>query len=317
MLELKTPSQDSTRFFLMAAALFLAPRIGWMLAVDAAPMSDQLWYFERAVGLLNGGGYAVQGQPTAFWPVGYPAFLAGLFAIFGPDIEVAKAANLVLSAVAMAFVYRIARHATESERAAKAALMLAVLYPTLIFYTELLYSELLFMTLLLAGIDLLLGADEHRRRWIAIAAAGVAIVAPIVAVAGLAKDVLFEARDAALDVVALAPVQAVVAKLAETILKASRLVVEPAGLPIAQDVTAIELPDLPLDLVDPHLQAADLAIIVVVAIGITLRLRRIPLGRSRSRDGDGRGHQGGGNQKLTHRGSPLERLMHALMERHR
>jgi 4-amino-4-deoxy-L-arabinose transferase-like glycosyltransferase len=173
MLELKTPSQASARFFLMAAALFLAPRIGWMLAVDAAPMSDQLWYLERAVGLLNGEGYAVQGQPTAFWPVGYPAFLAGLFAVFGPDIEVAKAANLVLSAIAMAFVYRISRRATGSETAAKAALVLAALYPTLIFYTELLYSELLFMTLLLAGIDLLLGAGEHRRRWIAIAAAGV------------------------------------------------------------------------------------------------------------------------------------------------
>ena len=38
--------------------------------------------------------------------------------------------------------------------------MLAVLYPTLIFYTELLYSELLFMALMLAGIDLLLGASE-------------------------------------------------------------------------------------------------------------------------------------------------------------
>ena len=144
-----------------------------MLAVDAAPMSDQLWYFERAVGLLNGKGYAVQSQPTAFWPVGYPAFLAGLFAVFGPDIEVAKAANLVLSAVAMAFVYRISRRATGSEAAAKAALVLAVLYPTLIFYTELLYSELLFMALLLAGIDLLLGASEQRRRWVAVAAAGV------------------------------------------------------------------------------------------------------------------------------------------------
>jgi 4-amino-4-deoxy-L-arabinose transferase-like glycosyltransferase len=173
MLELKTPSHGSARFFLMVAALFLAPRIGWMLAVDAAPMSDQLWYFERAVGLLNGDGYAVQGQPTAFWPVGYPAFLAGLFAVFGPDVEVAKAANLVLSAVAMAFVYRIARHATGSEGAARAALMLAVLYPTLIFYTELLYSELLFMALLLAGIDLLPSAAETRRRWVTVAAAGV------------------------------------------------------------------------------------------------------------------------------------------------
>src|SRR3954453_11610654 len=173
MLELKTSPESSARFFLIAAMLFLAPRIGWMLAVDAAPMSDQLWYFERAVGLLNGEGYVVQGQPTAFWPGGYPAFLAGLFAVFGPDIEVAKAANLVLSAVAMAFVYRISRRAAGSEGPAKVALVLAVLYPTLIFYTELLYSEPLFMALMLAGIDLLLGAEERRRRWIGIAAAGV------------------------------------------------------------------------------------------------------------------------------------------------
>jgi 4-amino-4-deoxy-L-arabinose transferase-like glycosyltransferase len=172
MLELTSRPRHSAGFLLMIAALFLAPRIGWMLAVDAAPMSDQLWYFERAVGLLNGEGYAVQGQPTAFWPVGYPAFLAGLFAVFGPDIEAAKAANLVLSAVAMAFVYRISRRASGSDAAAKAALVLTALYPTLIFYTELLYSELLFMALMLAGIDLLLGADEWRRRWIAVAAAG-------------------------------------------------------------------------------------------------------------------------------------------------
>ena len=130
MLELKTPPENSTRFFLIAALLFLAPRIGWMLAVDAAPMSDQLWYFERAVGMLNGEGYAVQGQPTAFWPIGYPAFLAGLFAVFGPSVEVAKAANLVLSGVAMVFVYRIARRAAGSETAARAALLLAALYPT-------------------------------------------------------------------------------------------------------------------------------------------------------------------------------------------
>lgn len=73
----------------------------------------------------------------------------------------------------MVFVYRIARRATGSETAARAALLLAVLYPTQIFYTELLYSELLFTALLLAGTDLLLGAAETRRRWVAVAAAGV------------------------------------------------------------------------------------------------------------------------------------------------
>ena len=120
---------------------------------------------------------------------------------------------------------------------------------------------------------------------------------------------LLEARDPALDVVTLAPVQAVVAQLAETILKAASFVVEAARLPIAQDVPAIELPDLALDLVDPNLQAANLAVIVVaigVAIGLAVTPLRLgsPLGGGRRRDGDGRSHQGGGNQKLTHACSP-------------
>ena len=92
------------RFLILVAVLFLGTRLGWMAAVDAAPMSDQLWYFQRAVGLLDGEGYSVGGRPTAFWPVGYPAFLAGLFAVTGPSLEAAKAANLALSAVALVFL---------------------------------------------------------------------------------------------------------------------------------------------------------------------------------------------------------------------
>ena len=42
------------------------------------------------------------------------SFLAGLFILFGPSLEIAKAANLVLSAVAMLFVYRIARRTTDT-----------------------------------------------------------------------------------------------------------------------------------------------------------------------------------------------------------
>ncbi|UEM02743.1 glycosyltransferase family 39 protein [Skermanella rosea] len=150
-----------SRFLILVAVLFLGTRLGWMTAVDAAPMSDQLWYFQRAVGLLDGQGYSVGGQPTAFWPVGYPAFLAGLFAVTGPSLEAAKAANLVLSAAALVFLFRIARRATRSETAARAALVLAVLSPTLVFYTELLYAELLFMALLLAGLDALLAALDR------------------------------------------------------------------------------------------------------------------------------------------------------------
>ena len=52
-------------------ALFLLPRVG-VLLVDVVPTSDAAWYFGRAAELAAGLGYLDKGEPTAFWPPGWP-----------------------------------------------------------------------------------------------------------------------------------------------------------------------------------------------------------------------------------------------------
>ena len=64
--------------FLMAAVL----RIGWVSLYEIYPVSDCQFYFQSAIDLARGNGYLRNGALTAFWPVGYPAFLAELFLVF-------------------------------------------------------------------------------------------------------------------------------------------------------------------------------------------------------------------------------------------
>ena len=61
--------------------------------------SDFLWYYQRAVEIASGSGYAERGVLTAFWPVGWPGFLAALFAITGPSVLAGQLSNLVFAAV--------------------------------------------------------------------------------------------------------------------------------------------------------------------------------------------------------------------------
>jgi hypothetical protein len=72
-------------------------RVCWIRCVDAAPVSDFGWYYERGIDLSAGKGYSVDGIPTAYWPVGYPAFLGLLLRVFGTSLLVPKAANVIVS----------------------------------------------------------------------------------------------------------------------------------------------------------------------------------------------------------------------------
>src|SRR5215813_11691166 len=72
--------RTSVRIFLVLIVLaFVFPRLALLLTASGLPVSDAKWYFDRAVSIVHGNGYAFDGIPTAFWPVGYPGFLALLF----------------------------------------------------------------------------------------------------------------------------------------------------------------------------------------------------------------------------------------------
>lgn len=147
--------------FCLVAALAL--RLGWVLTVEARPIDDFSWYYARAVDLAAGRGLTVDGVPTAYWPVGYPLLLAGLFLLTGPSLLAAKLLNVVLGLGIVWLSYRIARRLFDSEEAGRMALLLLAFYPNQIAYTSLTATETPFLFLMLLGCLILLREKPRLR----------------------------------------------------------------------------------------------------------------------------------------------------------
>jgi 4-amino-4-deoxy-L-arabinose transferase-like glycosyltransferase len=134
----------------------LAVRVLWVLVFDPTPVSDFGWYHARAIGLAAGTGYSVDGVPTAFWPIGYPALLGVLFRFCGPSLLAARLLNALLSTGTLAIVYGITRKLFRSVPTARWTLLILAFYPDQIAFTSILASETLSAFTLLLGILLLL-----------------------------------------------------------------------------------------------------------------------------------------------------------------
>jgi len=149
---------------------FMSSRIAVLLIPVPDPFSDAGWYLSRAITLANNGTYSEGGILTAYWPVGYPAFLALLFKIAGPSLLAARVANLVLAGASFWLLYRVVKRFIDDELVARGAVLLFTLYPNNAAYVSLLLTETLYTFLLLAASLLLLS----RQNWLtAITAGGV------------------------------------------------------------------------------------------------------------------------------------------------
>lgn len=145
----------------MGCALLL--RLAWVIWMNAAGMhqtSDAAWYMERAVSIAQGHGYAIDGVPTAYWPVGYPGFLAIIVGIAGAHPFAAMLVNVALQGCMLLLAYLIARRLFASERIARGALLLLAIHPNGIAYSSLLLSENLFLPLMLLATLLLMKERE-------------------------------------------------------------------------------------------------------------------------------------------------------------
>ncbi len=142
----------SRGFVPICAAVFVLVRLAMMLLLPVTPVADSHWYISRAFEMANGEGYHYGLLPTAYWPVGYPAFLAGVFTIFGHNLLAAKLANLMISFGIFVLTYRLSVIMFGNLLAARCALLLLTIYPNQIAYTGVLLSELLVSLLFLLGI---------------------------------------------------------------------------------------------------------------------------------------------------------------------
>ena len=133
----------------LAVNMFL--RVGLIFLVPVSMTSDAAWYFNRAIGIAAGSGYSEGGLPTAYWPIGYPAFLGLVFWLFGNHVVAAQLANVLLSAAAALLTLALGRIMLQNEASARLAMLLLTLYPNNIAYTSLTLSETLFTAVLLSG----------------------------------------------------------------------------------------------------------------------------------------------------------------------
>ena len=154
---------------------FLALR-GLPVLLDVQPTSDARWYFARAADLAAGLGYlGKDGQPTAYWPPGWPMALSVAFRVTGPSVWTVAAVNLLCAAASGWLLRDLARALMGGDRggelAGRVALLLYAVYPNAIAYVPLALTEV-FYTFLLLLIAWLLAV---RPGWTRTVLAGVAL----------------------------------------------------------------------------------------------------------------------------------------------
>jgi 4-amino-4-deoxy-L-arabinose transferase-like glycosyltransferase len=137
-------------------------RLWWVLNVHTAPVYDFLKYHLGAVSIVEGNGYKLYGNPTAFEPIGYPGFLALLYKIFGTRLIFPKLANIVLSLGIVILTYLLGKKLFNRATGVLAAAFIAF-SPRNITYTSVLCTEIFFTFFLLLAIYLLLQFRD--RKW--------------------------------------------------------------------------------------------------------------------------------------------------------
>jgi hypothetical protein len=141
------PASDA----LFGALLFvvaLAPRLWVALQWTGEPVWDGHYYDVGAHRIAGGMGYSddlvVGGHlvwhPWCHYPVGYSAFLAAFYRLFGAGHSVGDVANALVGAALAVATWGLARHALSDTRARIAGSVVA-LHPGLVLYSALFMSE--------------------------------------------------------------------------------------------------------------------------------------------------------------------------------
>jgi len=168
---------------LMVALFILAiiPRAAWVAYRDRAPLelSDPALYSIFSDEIADGHGYeGLDGRKVAYYPVGYPATVAGLKKAgdifgWGRSIFSVKMMNGMFGAITVLLVYLLASRMFD-RRVALVAGMLEAIFPSQVYYTGALLSEPEFTMLFVAALLVLLWKPWTREGmpWLQLLSAG-------------------------------------------------------------------------------------------------------------------------------------------------
>jgi len=132
----------------LIVAVALALRIGFALFAPRALFSDEVEYDRLAWTLATTGAYSDEGHPTAYRPVGYPAFAAGIYRVAGHDPMAIRLAQAGVDACSVLLLYLLA---APRRRVGLWAAGIWALYPSAVTYTRLLMPETVFTAVLLGA----------------------------------------------------------------------------------------------------------------------------------------------------------------------
>ncbi len=134
-----------------AVALWVRICVAAWAAARIPPTADATFYQQIADRISQGLGYTwlwPDGAVTyaAHYPVGYPALVAAVYAVTGPDLVAAMLLNALLGALGAFAAHRLAARALPTDdgrgrRLALAAGLLVALHPGLVAYTPALMTE--------------------------------------------------------------------------------------------------------------------------------------------------------------------------------
>jgi 4-amino-4-deoxy-L-arabinose transferase-like glycosyltransferase len=168
LVSIRSRARDVPRVVYVVLGVALALRVAWVVyaAREPASFGDPLIYLGAARRMADGSGYLAwfSDAPTAFHPIGYPAWLAGIAwtaKLVGLDGHLPLLIGLVqalLGTASVALVYAITLRLFEHRVAVIAAALVAC-FPNLVFYTALVYSETLYAFCVLLAVWLVVRAD--------------------------------------------------------------------------------------------------------------------------------------------------------------
>lgn len=151
-------------------SVFLAAiviRLAFVSIVRPVPVSDFLWYFGRAIGIAEGAGFSRGGLATAYFPPGWPYFLAGIVHLFGASPFAAEIMQAVLGALTAALVVVIGRVIAGRAAGIAGGVAYAVL-PSAVEWTSVLASEPLYTFLWTLATAIWVTRSTGRIGWYAV-----------------------------------------------------------------------------------------------------------------------------------------------------
>jgi len=140
------------RTIVIAVVVGFLLRLWWVTYTARTPLGlhDPYFYLDYARRMAQGGGYRLRnGEPTAYYPIGYPAILAAWFKVMQLTplrehwITNAMSLNLIFSTTTIAMVGALGRRLAGAWVGAVSAVIVA-LFPSLIYHSGTILTETTF-----------------------------------------------------------------------------------------------------------------------------------------------------------------------------